>query len=114
MRFTQIVAGVDGRRLTVHWALGDAGSALEAGRGLHAGQFKTPERKGRMHTDLARACWQLRKPEQAATELLSAVRVCPAEVRDRPAIRRIAAELRSRHAQVVGVRELDTVFTTNA
>ncbi|MGW2631524.1 helix-turn-helix domain-containing protein [Streptomyces chattanoogensis] len=107
-------AAVDLYAVGVHWALGDAGSALETGRGLCAGQFKTPERKGRMHTDLARAWWQLRKPEQAAAELLSAVRVCPAEVRDRPAIRQIATELRSRHAQVVGVRELDAVFTTSA
>lgn len=99
-------AAVDLYAVGVHWALGDAGSALEAGRGLRAGQFKTAERKGRMHTDLGRSWWQWGKPEQTAAELLSAARVSPGEVRDRPAIRKIVADLRSNHAHVVGVREL--------
>ncbi|WP_258017403.1 transcriptional regulator [Streptomyces noursei] len=46
-------AAVDLYAVGVPWALGDAGAALEAGRDLHEGQFPTPERKGRMHTDLA-------------------------------------------------------------
>lgn len=90
----------------VHWALGDAGSALDAGRGLREEQFATAERKGRMHTDLARAWWQRGKPEQTAAELLSAVRVSPGEVRDRPAIRRIVTDLRTAHPRIAGVREL--------
>jgi hypothetical protein len=52
-------------RVGVHWSLGDAGAALHVGRGLHPGQFTTPERRGRLHTDLARAWWQGGKPEQA-------------------------------------------------
>lgn len=99
-------AAVDLYAVGVHWALGDAGSALEVGRRLHESQFKTPERKGRMHTDLGRAWWQRGKPEQTAAELLSAVRVSPGEVRDRPAIRKIVIELRSRHHRTAGVREL--------
>ncbi|MFJ4126512.1 hypothetical protein ACIP3U_35065 [[Kitasatospora] papulosa] len=99
-------ASVDLYAVSVHWALGDAGAALEAGRGLRAGQFKTAERRGRMHTDLARAWWQWGKPEQTAAELLSAVRVSPGEVRDRPSIRSIAAEIHARHPQTTGVREL--------
>ncbi|MEW2625793.1 helix-turn-helix transcriptional regulator [Streptomyces sp. NPDC048106] len=90
----------------VHWALGDAGAAIDAGRGLREGQFATPERKGRMHTDLGRAWWQWGKAEQTASELLAAVRVSPSEVRDRPAIWGIVEELRSRHPKVPGVREL--------
>ncbi|GGW23516.1 MULTISPECIES: helix-turn-helix transcriptional regulator [Streptomyces] len=104
--FSITSAAVDLYTVGVHWALGDAGAALEAGRGLHAGQFKTPERKGRMHTDLGRAWWQWGKPEQTAAELLSAARVSPGEVRDRPAIRKIVEDLRSHHAHTVGVREL--------
>ncbi|MFB7269018.1 helix-turn-helix domain-containing protein [Streptomyces sp. NPDC056244] len=107
-------AAVDLYAVGVHWALGDAGSALEVGRGLHEGQFKTPERKGRMHTDLGRAWWQRAKPEQTAAELLSAVRVSPGEVRDRPAIRKIVAELRSRHPRTAGVRELVAATGTSA
>ncbi|MBJ7903418.1 helix-turn-helix domain-containing protein [Streptomyces sp. DSM 110735] len=99
-------AAVDLYAVGVHWALGDAGAALEAGRGLHEGRFATAERKGRMHTDLGRAWWQWGKAEQAAAELLSAVRVSPGEVRDRPAIRQIVSDLRSRHPRVTGVREL--------
>lgn len=90
----------------VHWALGDAGAAVEAGRGLHEAQFETGERKGRMRTDMARALWLWGKPEQTATELLAAMRVSPSEVRDRPSIRRIVAELHDRHPRTPGVREL--------
>lgn len=99
-------AAVDLYAVGVHWALGDAGAALEAGRDLREGQFATPERKGRMHTDLGRAWWQWGKAEQTAAELLSAARVSPGEVRDRPAIRQIVGDLRSRHPRVTGVREL--------
>ncbi|MFH8772028.1 multiprotein-bridging factor 1 family protein [Streptomyces sp. NPDC017958] len=99
-------AAVDLYAVGVHWALGDAGAALEAGRGLRAEQFPTAERKGRMHTDLARAWWQWGKPEQTASELLGAMRVSPGEVCDRPAIRAIVAELSSRHSRTPGVREL--------
>ncbi|MHC0429273.1 helix-turn-helix domain-containing protein [Streptomyces sp. O3] len=90
----------------IHWALGDAGTALQAGRGLHESLFTTAERKGRMHTDLGRAWWQWGKPEQTTAELLAALRVSPGEVRDRPAIREIAHELSTRHPRVTGVREL--------
>lgn len=99
-------SAVDLYAVGVHWALGDAGAALEAGRDLREGQFTTAERKGRMHTDLGRAWWQWGKAEQTAHELLAAARVSPGEVRDRPAIRQIVGDLRSRHPRVTGVREL--------
>ncbi|MFF5512108.1 transcriptional regulator [[Kitasatospora] papulosa] len=99
-------ASVDLYAVSVHWALGDAGSALEAGRRLRPGQFKTAERRGRMHTDLARAWWQWGKPEQTAAELLSAARVSLSELRDRPAIRQIAAEVYGRHPRTTGVRAM--------
>ncbi|MEU6211853.1 helix-turn-helix transcriptional regulator [Streptomyces sp. NPDC047023] len=99
-------AAVDLYSVSVHWALGDAGTALEAGRNLHADQFPTIERKGRMHTDLARAWWQRAKPEQTVNELLAAARLSPAEVRDRPAIREIVDDLYAKHPHVSGVREL--------
>ena len=90
----------------VHWALGDAGAALEAGNTLHESQFATAERKGRMHTDLARAWWQWDKPQQTADALLGALRVSPAEVRDRPAIRKIVTDLAARHPHTSGVDSL--------
>ncbi|WP_406186222.1 multiprotein-bridging factor 1 family protein [Streptomyces sp. NBC_01006] len=102
-------AAVDLYAVGVHWALGDAGTALEAGRKLHADQFPTIERKGRMHTDLARAWWQRSKPEQTVGELLAAARLAPGEVRDRPAIRQIVDDLYAKHPRVSGVRELVAV-----
>ncbi|KOG75030.1 MULTISPECIES: helix-turn-helix transcriptional regulator [Streptomyces] len=97
----------------VHWALGDAGAALEAGTDLHEDQFPTPERRARMHTDLARAWWQMAKPESAADALLHAVRASRGEVRDRPAIRRIVTDLAQRHPRTAGVRELTAAVTTS-
>lgn len=99
-------AAVSLYEVSVHWALGDAGAALRAGGALHESQFATAERKGRMHTDLGRAWWQWGKPEQAADALLAALRVSPAEVRDRPAIRSVVRDLSTRHPRVSGVREL--------
>ena len=45
-------------KISVYWALGDAGAALHSGRRLHTGQLPTPERRARMHTDIARAWFQ--------------------------------------------------------
>ncbi|MFD7663531.1 helix-turn-helix transcriptional regulator [Streptomyces sp. NPDC059788] len=95
----------------VHWALGDAGAALEAGTDLHEGQFPTPERRARMHTDMARAWWQMARPEPAADALLHAVRASRGEVRDRPAIRQIVTDLAQRHPRTAGVRELTAAVT---
>ncbi|GHG66299.1 hypothetical protein GCM10018779_37800 [Streptomyces griseocarneus] len=97
-------------RVGVHWALGDAGSALQAGRTLHPGQFPTAERRARMHTDLARAWWQWGKPEQTADALLEAVRASPAEVRDRPAIRKMATDLIRQRPNTPSARALSRVM----
>jgi hypothetical protein len=112
--FTISPAAVDLYAVGVHWALGDAGAALDAGRNLRAEQFPTPERKARMATDMARAWWAWQRPEQTAQALLSAYRASPAEVRDRPAIRAIADELASRHPQTAGVRELRSALRAAA
>ncbi|WP_185844593.1 helix-turn-helix transcriptional regulator [Nonomuraea sp. WAC 01424] len=93
-------------RSNIHYALGDAGAALHAARDLRDGMYPTPERRGRLHTDLARAYWQWGKPEQTTAELLAAYQHAPAEVRDRPSIRKIAVELVERHPRVAGVRQL--------
>ncbi len=102
-------AAVDLYAVGVHWALGDAGAALEAGKDLRPGQFATAERKARLGTDMARAWWAWKRPEQTAQALLSAYRASPGEVRDRPAIRSIIVELAERHPRTSGVRELRTV-----
>ncbi|MFI0899320.1 transcriptional regulator [Streptomyces sp. NPDC020983] len=99
-------SSVDAYAVGVHWALGDSGAALDIGNRLVPQQFATVERQGRFHTDMARAWWQWGRPEQTAAALMDAARVSPAELRDRPAIRRIVADLRHKHQHVVGVREL--------
>ena len=104
--FSVTPAHVSLYRVGVHWSLGDAGAALSVGRRLHPEQFPTPERRGRLLTDLARAWWQWDKPEQTAKALIAAHRHASAEVRDRPAIRNIVTDLAQRHPNVSGVREL--------
>ncbi|RSS37657.1 helix-turn-helix transcriptional regulator [Streptomyces sp. WAC08241] len=107
-------AAVDLYTVGVHWALGDAGAALEAGRNLRADHFSTAERKARLGTDMARAWWAWGRPEQTAHALLDAHRASPGEVRDRPAIRRIVTELAQRHPRAAGVRELHAVVSAPA
>lgn len=101
-------------KVGVLWSLGDAGAAVHAGRNLHPGQFATAERRGRLHTDMARAWWRWNKPEQTAHALLAAHRTAPAEVRDRPSIRAIVTDLAQRHPRTSGVRELVAATRTRA
>jgi hypothetical protein len=84
--------------------------AVRAGQELRPEMYRTPERRGRYHTDMARAWWQLGKPEEAAHALLEAHREAPSEVRDRPRIRRVADDLTALHSRVAGVRELATAL----
>jgi hypothetical protein len=63
-------AAVAAYAVSVHWALGDSGTALGIGSRLLPQQFATAERRGRFHTDMARAWWQWGKPGQAAAALL--------------------------------------------
>lgn len=97
-------------RVGVHWASGDSALALDAARGLRPGQFTTPERRGRLHTDLARAWWQHDRPEQTAAALLAAYREAPTELTGRPTIRRIGLDLINQRPQAAGVRELRNVL----
>ncbi|MEV5441477.1 helix-turn-helix transcriptional regulator [Streptomyces sp. NPDC052644] len=112
--FPMSPAAVDLYTVGVHWALGDAGAALEAGRSLRLEHFPTAERKARLGTDMARAWWAWGRPEQTARALLEAHRVSPGEVRDRPAIRSIVTELAQRHPRAAGVAELHAVVSAPA
>ncbi|WP_432086906.1 helix-turn-helix domain-containing protein [Streptomyces sp. bgisy095] len=107
-------AAVDLYTVGVHWALGDAGAALESGRNLRVDHFPTAERKARLGTDMARAWWAWGRPEQTAHALLDAHRASPGEVRDRPAIRLIVTELARRHPRAAGVRELHAAVSAPA
>ena len=104
--FTVTPAQVTLYKVGVHWSLGDAGTAITVGRDLRPAQFPTAERRGRLHTDLARAWWQWGKPEPTARALVAALGQAPGEVRDRPSIRKIVVSLIQQHPNVPGVREL--------
>ncbi|MEU8151811.1 hypothetical protein [Nonomuraea sp. NPDC048901] len=93
-------------RANIAYALGDPRTALHAARDLRDGMYPTPERRGRLHTDLARFYWQWGKPEETTAALLTAHCHAPSEVLDRPSIRRIANELVERHPRVAGARHL--------
>lgn len=110
--FSVTPAAVDAYAVSVHWALGDSGAALAIGGKLLPQQFATAERRARFHTDMARAWWQWGRPEQTAAALLEAARVAPAEVRDRPAIRRIVTDLGERHPLAPGVGALTRALGT--
>ncbi|MFB7915441.1 helix-turn-helix domain-containing protein [Streptomyces sp. NPDC056061] len=112
--FSVTPASVALYKVGVLWGLGDAGAAVRAGRNLHPGQFPTAERRGRLHTDMARAWWQWGKPEETAVALLSAHREAPAEVRDRPSMRALVAELTERHPRTSTVRQLAAAVHTRS
>ncbi|MEV0620415.1 hypothetical protein AB0I81_44335 [Nonomuraea sp. NPDC050404] len=95
-------------RVGVHWSLGDTGAALRAGRRLHPGQFPTAERRGRLHTDMARVWQQAGRPEETARALLAAYREAPDEIH-RPSILRIVTDLTRHHPRTPGVRRLAAV-----
>lgn len=93
-------------RVGVHWSLGDAGTAVEAGRRVDATALPTPERRARYFTDMARAWWSWGKPDETAVSLLTALSHAPAEVMDRARIRGIADDVVARHPTSHAVRQL--------
>lgn len=109
VRFRIDAPQVDLYEVGVRWALGDAGHALAAGQHLRPGMFPTPERRARLHTDMARAEWQRGRAEQTVRRLLDAHAEAPAEMGGRPAIRTMAVEVVARHPRVVGARELAAI-----
>jgi transcriptional regulator with XRE-family HTH domain len=100
-------------RVSMHWALGDAGTAVHVGNGVDVSALPTPERRARHCTDMARAWWAWGKPDETAVALLAALSYAPEEVRDRTRIRAIADELVHHHARLHSVGELrDQVTNT--
>ncbi|QXJ25880.1 helix-turn-helix domain-containing protein [Actinomadura graeca] len=108
--FTITPAQVTLYKVGVHWSLGDAGTAIDAGTDLHPSQFPTPERRGRLHTDMARAWWQWGRPDQAAHALLAAYHQAPGEVTARPSIRQIAVDLVQCHPRADGAHRLAAIL----
>lgn len=97
-------------KVGMYWELSDSAAALDAARGLHPAQFPTPERRGRLLTDIARAWWQHGRPDQTAQALLAAHRHAPTEVTNRPTIRKIASDLTNGHFRTTDTRELRAIL----
>jgi hypothetical protein len=95
------------------WSLAEPGAALQAARGLHPGQFPTPERKARLLTDLARVWDQAGNHERAIGALLSASRHAASEVRDRPSIRALAVNLAGDYPSAAGARQLASILQSS-
>ncbi|MFD0441394.1 hypothetical protein ACFQ10_00020 [Streptomyces indonesiensis] len=65
---------------------------MEAGKDLRPAQFPTveSERRARLGTDMARAWWVWRRPEQTARALLGAYRPVPARSETRSVVTELA------------------------
>ncbi|MEU8576425.1 hypothetical protein [Streptomyces asoensis] len=109
--FAISLAAVDLYAVGVHWALGDAGAALDAGKNLRPEQFPTAERKARLGIDMAHAWGPGGGPSRPLAPCWTPAGPAPGEVRDGPAIRRIVAELAERHPGTSGVRDLHRAVT---
>ncbi len=80
-------------QISIAQVLGDNGAAIAHAKALNPVAIPTAERRGRYWIDVARAWHQGGKPEACYWSLLAAERAAPAEVRYRPPVRRITADL---------------------
>ncbi|MGH3681146.1 MAG: hypothetical protein ACRDT2_13000 [Natronosporangium sp.] len=97
-------------RISAASALGDAGTAIAHAARVPPGAIRIPERLSRYWVDVARAYQQWGKPARCYQALLIAERHAPEEVRSRPVVRTLAAELlcAPRQAGMTGLREFAT------
>jgi transcriptional regulator with XRE-family HTH domain len=80
-------------QISIAQVLGDNGAAIAHAKALNPTAIPTAERRGRYWIDVARAWHQWGKPEACYRSLLAAERAAPAEVRYRPPVRRMTADL---------------------
>ena len=90
--------------------LGDNGAAIAHAKTLPPASIPTRERQGRYWIDVARAWHQWGKSEACYRALLAAERAAPAEVRYRPPVHRMTADLLriDRRAALPGLRAFAT------
>ncbi|MDG4792834.1 hypothetical protein [Micromonospora sp. WMMD1082] len=80
-------------RVNIALALGDAGTAIAIARTVPLDKVTLAERKASLYVDVARAYTQWGRYEHGLTSLSMAYEVAPEEIRCRPAVQRIAADL---------------------
>ncbi|EHY88308.1 helix-turn-helix domain-containing protein [Saccharomonospora azurea] len=105
---TALAANVLSHRVSAHYVLGDAGTALHHSQGATLAQFPDTERRARFLVDVALCLAQWDKPDRAFQTLLAAERAAPGEVRTRATVRRLVSELlhHPRQASLPGLRQL--------
>ncbi|MCW2943496.1 MAG: binding protein with helix-turn-helix domain [Actinoallomurus sp.] len=80
-------------QVSIAQVLGDNGTAIAHAKSVNPAVIPTAERRGRYWIDVARAWHQWGKPEACYRSLLAAERAAPGEVRYRPPVRRMTADL---------------------
>ncbi|MEV5704870.1 hypothetical protein [Actinoallomurus sp. NPDC052274] len=97
-------------QVSIAQVLGDNGTAIAHAKSLNPAAIPTAERRGRYWIDVARAWHQWGKPEACYRSLLAAERAAPAEVRYRPPVRRMTADLlrADRRGALPGLRAFAT------
>lgn len=80
-------------RVNVALAMGDAGSAIAHARQVHVDKIALVERKASLFIDVAQAYTQWGRHEKGLTALRAAYETAPEEIRTRPAVHRIVADL---------------------
>lgn len=80
-------------RVTVALALGDAGTAIAFARRVQLDKITLAERKASLFVDVAQAYIQWGRHDDGLSALRAAHRIAPQEIRSRPAVHRIVADL---------------------
>src|SRR5262249_7257737 len=80
-------------RVNIATTLGDAGQAIEHARQVKLDQVPIIERRAALFVDVARAYNQWGRYEQAYQAIRQAEAIAPEEIRSRPAVHRLIADL---------------------
>lgn len=80
-------------RVNIATTLGDAGQAIEHARHVDLDQVPITERRAALFVDVARAYNQWGRYEQAYQAIRQAEAIAPEEIRSRPAVHRLIADL---------------------
>ena len=88
-----LTANVVSHRVSAHYVLGNAGSALHHAQTAQVGRFPDTERRARFLVDVALCFAQWNKPDRAYQTLVAAERTAPGEVRTRATVRRLVGDL---------------------
>jgi transcriptional regulator with XRE-family HTH domain len=108
MQQAALAANVLSHRVSAHYVLGDAGTALHHSQSADLVSFPDTERRARFLVDVALCYAQWDKPDRAFQTLLAAERAAPCEVRTRATVRRLVGDLlrHPRQASLPGIRQL--------